>query len=92
MRKRAPAPHGYDASFIAPDQEDQTVKLHRQAYSIAHDDLSAENTRFRRKTAYEIKMKYASLDIKVVKEIYFLEAVTRTVEIITDFLNARPLY
>lgn len=83
-----------DASFIAPDQEDQTVENYiDRLISIAHDTTFTPKIQdLAGKTAYEIKMKYASLDIKASKkEIYFLEAVTRTVEIITDFLNARRL-
>lgn len=83
-----------DATFISQDQDDNAVENHiDRLINIAHDmTFTPKIQDLAGKTAYEIKMQYSSLDIKAgKKEIYFMEAVNRTIEIITDFLNARRL-
>lgn len=83
-----------DAQFISQDQDDTTTKNYMdRLVNMLHDTTFTPNlSELSGKTAYEIKMKYANLDIKAgKKEIYFIEAIMETVAIITDFLNANKL-
>lgn len=83
-----------DASFIAQDQEDKTIEnyldrleklTYDQTFTPKLSDLSGT-------TAFEVKMKYAGLDIKAgKKEIYFMGAIKQFVKVLTDFLNAKRL-
>lgn len=83
-----------DASFLAPSQEDQAVEnhmnrleeqIHKTAMIPKLNDISGA-------TATEIKVKYASLDIKAgKKENYFSPAITQLVKVLTDLLNARRI-
>jgi SPP1 family phage portal protein len=83
-----------DASFLAPSQEDQAVEnhmnrleeqIHKTAMIPKLNDISGA-------TATEIKVKYASLDIKAgKKENYFSPALTQFVHVLTDLLNARRI-
>ena len=82
------------AEFIAQSQDDNAVEnhltrlkddIHATTFTPKLDDLQ-------RATATEIKMKYASLDIKASKkEMYLTTAIMQLVEILTDLLNAQKL-
>jgi len=83
-----------DAAFISQDQDDTTTKNYMdRLVNTLHDTTFTPNlSNLEGKTAYEIKMKFANLDIKAgKKEIYFIEAIMETVAIITDLLNADKL-
>lgn len=83
-----------DASFISQDQDDTTTKNYiDRLISVLHDTtFTPQLNDLAGKTAYEIRMKYANLDIKAgKKEIYFIEAIMETVQIVTAFINANKL-
>ena len=83
-----------DAAFISQDQDDTTTKNYMdRLVNTLHDTTFTPNlSNLEGKTAYEIKMKFANLDIKAgKKEIYFIEAIMETVKIVTDLLNADKL-
>lgn len=83
-----------DASFIAQNQEDKTIEnyLDRIEKAIYETTFTPKLSDLQGATATEIKMKYASLDIKAgKKEMYFLEAIEQFIRVITDLLNAEIL-
>lgn len=83
-----------DASFLAPSQEDGAVEnhldrveemIHKTTQTPKLNDISGA-------TATEIKVKYASLDIKAgKKENYFSAAIKQFIQVLTDLLNARRI-
>jgi SPP1 family phage portal protein len=82
------------AEFIAQTQEDQAVEnfLSRLKDDIYYTTNTPQLSELKGATATEIKMKYACLDIKASKkEPYFIMAVIRLIEILTDFLNTEKL-
>jgi SPP1 family phage portal protein len=83
-----------DASFIAQDQEDKAVEnfLTRLVNTIHEQTGTPRLSELAGATATEVKLKYASLDIKAgKKELFFVEAIRQLVAVLTDFLNARRL-
>lgn len=83
-----------DAEFIAPQQDDKAVENHldRVRDTIHTVTFTPKLSDIQGVTATEIKMKYASLDIKAgKKELYFTTAVKQLVEVLTDMLNAKRL-
>jgi SPP1 family phage portal protein len=82
------------ASFLAPSQEDGAVEnhldrveemIHKTTQTPKLNDISGA-------TATEIKIKYASLDIKAgKKELYFTQAIKDFIAVLTDLLNARRI-
>lgn len=85
---------GSKASFIAPIQDDDAVEnyLTRVKDTIYEVTNIPKLTDLQGATATEIKMKYASLDIKAgKKELYFIEAIRQHIEITTDMLNYKRL-
>lgn len=82
------------AEFLAPSQEDTAVEnylnrlledIHAMTNTPKLNDLAG-------KTATEVKMKYAGLDIKAgKKEIYFMAAIKQLVAVLTDMLNWKRL-
>jgi SPP1 family phage portal protein len=83
-----------DASFLAPSQEDSAVEnhldrledqIHKTTQTPKLNDISGA-------TATEIKVKYASLDIKAgKKELYFTAAIKDFIQVLTDLLNAQRI-
>jgi SPP1 family phage portal protein len=83
-----------DADFIAPDQEDKAVENHltRVKDTIYETTDTPKLSDLSGATATEIKVKYASMDIKTgKKEIYFTGAIKRLIRVLTDMLNAKRL-
>lgn len=83
-----------NATFIAPQQDDQGIENHlNRTRDTIHDiTFTPQLNDLNGATATEIKLKYAPLDIKAGrKETYFTSSIRQLVEIITDMLNAERL-
>jgi SPP1 family phage portal protein len=83
-----------DASFIAPQQNDEAIENHLdRVQSTIHDmTFIPKLNGISGATAMEIRMKYSTLDIKAgKKETYFNNAIHDLVSIITDMLNCKML-
>jgi hypothetical protein len=82
------------AEFISQSQDDDAVEhyLDRLKDAIFETTFTPKLDDLEGATATEIKMKYASLDIKAgKKEIYFVDAINQLIAILTDLLNAKKL-
>ena len=83
-----------DASFLAPSQEDSAIENHLdRVIRTIHDTSNTPRlNEINGATATEIKVKYASLDIKAgKKELYFGQSIRDFIHILTDMLNARRI-
>lgn len=83
-----------NASFIAPQQDDQAIENHlNRVRETIHDlTFTPKLNDLQGATATEIKLKYAPLDIKAGrKETYFTSSIRQLIEVITDMLNAKRL-
>jgi SPP1 family phage portal protein len=82
------------ASFLAPSQEDNAVQNYLKDIKDAIHDMTntPKMNDLQGATAFEVKMKYAGLDIKAgKKEIYFMAALKQMIAVLTDMLNWKRL-